>query len=197
MDIVGFITSQRLFDILFLLLLFAAFILGFVQGTIRRLLGIASILFSFLVAANARDTLGSFLASNWTQFPAEYAYMLGFLAVFVVGSVAFSLIIQGFYKRTPLLANATFVDEIIGGVLGILQTLLIVGCLILILDSLFLLPGHASDQNEIPFLRDLFNAYDHSGVADLFRTTLIPALLAVVGLLVPDDLESPYPHLGQ
>jgi len=40
-DIVGFITSQNLFDLLFILLLFAAFVLGFVQGTIRRLLGIA------------------------------------------------------------------------------------------------------------------------------------------------------------
>ena len=192
MDIVGFITSQNLFDILFVLLLFAAFVLGFIQGTIRRLLGIASILFSFLLAVNLRDPLGRFLADNWTQFPAEYAYMLGFLGVFVVASVAFSLIIQGFYKRTPLLANATFVDEILGGALGVLEAVLIVGCLIAILDSFFRVPGIPSDPNELPFLRDFFGSYDHAAVGDLYRTTLIPAFYALFGWLVPNELERLY-----
>ena len=44
----------RRFDLLFLLLLLAMFVLGFQQGTIRRLLGIGSILFSFLFAASLR-----------------------------------------------------------------------------------------------------------------------------------------------
>ena len=65
---------------------------------------------SFLLAANLRDPLGKFFAENWTQFPAEYSYMLAFLIVFVVGSVAFSILIQGFYKRQELFANATIVD---------------------------------------------------------------------------------------
>ena len=43
------------FDLLFLLFLFGMFVLGFMQGTIRRLLGLASMLFSFLFAANLRE----------------------------------------------------------------------------------------------------------------------------------------------
>lgn len=192
MDIVGFITSQNLFDILFVLLLFAAFVLGFIQGTIRRLLGIASILFSFLVAANLRDPLGHFLATNWTQFPSAYSYMLGFLLVFAAASVAFSLVIQGFYKRTPLLANSTAVDELLGGVLGVIQAVLIVGCLIVILDSFFRLPGIAKDPNELPMLRDFYNAYTTSATADLFRGTLVPAFIAVFGWLLPSDIRGVY-----
>lgn len=190
MDIVGFVTSQNLFDILFILLLFAAFVLGFVQGTIRRLLGIASILFSFLLAANLRDPLGQFLADNWTQFPAEYSYMLGFLGIFVVASVAFSLIIQGFYKPTPLLANSTIVDEVLGGVLGVLQAVLIVGFLIIILDSYFKVPGAPTDPDELPFLRGFFDAYDTSTVAALYRDTLIPLFYALFGWIVPNDIQS-------
>ncbi len=197
MDIVGFITSQNLFDILYVLLLFAAFVLGFIQGTIRRLLGIASILFSYLLAANVRDLLGNFLASNWTQFPAEYSYMLGFLGVFVVASIVFSLTIQGFYKRTPLLANATIVDEILGGVLGVVQAILVVGCVIAILDSFFRVPGIPSDPNELPFLRDFFGAYNHAAVADLYRTTLIPAFYALFGWLVPNELEPLHTRVGE
>ena len=88
------------------------FVLGFFQGTIRRLLGLASMLFSFLFAANLRAPLGDFLAANWNQFPDEYAVMLGFGIVFMAATIAFTLVIQGFYKHQPLFEKATFVDEI-------------------------------------------------------------------------------------
>ena len=85
------------FDLLFLLFLFGMFVLGFMQGTIRRLLGLGSMAFSFLFAASLTNVVGPFLADNWNQFPNEYAVMLGFLIVFVAANIAFSLIIQGFY----------------------------------------------------------------------------------------------------
>jgi uncharacterized membrane protein required for colicin V production len=195
-DIAGFITSQNLFDILFVLFLFGAFVLGYIQGTIRRLLGIASVLFSFLVAANLRDPVGSFLASNWTQFPAEYSYMIGFLGMFVLGVVGFSILIQGFYKKTPLLEKATYVDEIAGGLLGILQAILIVGCLIVIFDSYFRLPGIPVDPDELPFLRSFYEAYDASTVGSIYRDTLIPAFFAVFGFFVPKDIQALFPQQG-
>ena len=40
------------------------FVLGFAQGTIRRLIGIASVLFSFLFAANVAEPLGRFLGDE-------------------------------------------------------------------------------------------------------------------------------------
>ncbi len=196
MDVAGFITSQNLFDLLVLLVLFGAFVAGFIQGTIRRLLGIASILFSFLVAAQVRDPLGGFLAKNWTQFPREYSYMLGFLIVFVAGSVAFSLIIQGFYKRTPLMSQTTIVDEVLGGILGVLQALIVIGTLTIVLDSFFLLPNILPSNNELKFLRDFWNALNTSGTASVFRNTLIPAFFAAVGAFIPADIRGLYRPLG-
>jgi hypothetical protein len=98
-------------------------------------------------------------------------------------------VIQGFYKRTPLMANSTIVDELLGGVLGILQAVLILGCVIVILDSYFHLPSAPTDPHEIPFLREFFKAYDNSAFGDVYRTTLIPAFLAVVGFFVPEDVR--------
>ena len=65
-----------------------------------------------------------YLAENWNQFPDEYAVMLGFGIVFVAATIAFTLVIQGFYHKQPLFEKATFVDEILGGILGVVQALL-------------------------------------------------------------------------
>ena len=80
-------------DVLLLLYFAGFFVLGFAQGTIRRLLGIGSILFSWFLAANLAQPLSEFLGANWTQFPKEYSYMIGFLTVFVASAIAFALVI--------------------------------------------------------------------------------------------------------
>jgi uncharacterized membrane protein required for colicin V production len=180
------------FDLLFLLFLFGMFVLGFMQGTIRRLLGLGSMLFSFLLAANLRGVIGPFLAENWNQFPNEYAVMLGFAIVFVASTVAFSLIIQGFYHRQPLFQKYTFVDEAIGGVLGVIQGAFLLGCIIVILDSYFLMPGAPQSSGELPILRSFFDFYDPSGTAELFRSQLIPGFYNIFGLFIPEDLKQFY-----
>ena len=181
-------------DLLLVLYFLAFFVLGFAQGTIRRLIGIASILFSFLLAANLREPLGNFLAQNWTQFPPEYAIMVGFLAVFLAAAVAFSLFIQTFYRKVQLFEKYTVVDEILGGLLGVVQGVLILGAFIIILDSFFQIPGIRPVNTELPLLREFHNAYNSSGTAALYRETLVPSFLAVTGFLVPDALRQFFPR---
>jgi hypothetical protein len=169
------------------------FVLGFAQGTIRRLIGIASILFSFLFAANIAEPLGEYLGNNWTQFSKEYSVMIAFATVFVASAVAFAIVAQGLYKTQPLFQKARFADELLGGILGLVQACLIFGAVLIILDSFFRIPGIAEDPQELSFLRDFWNALDSSQAADIFRETLIPAFFAVTGFLVPDWIEAFYP----
>jgi len=180
------------FDLLFLLFLFGMFVLGFMQGTIRRLLGLGSMLFSFLFAANVRDFIGPFLAANWNQFPDEYAVMLGFGIVFVAATIAFTIIIQAFYHKQDLFKKATFADEIIGGVLGVVQALFLVLCVIMILDSFFRIPTIAQTDGEIPFLRTFWEVINTSTTAEIYRDRIIPGFIGVFGLLIPQDIQSLY-----
>lgn len=192
MEIAEFIRSIDPFDLLVVLILAALFILGFIQGTIRRLLGIASLIFSFLLAAQVRGPLGDFLATNWSQFPAEYSRMVGFGTIFVAASLAFSLVIQSFYTKTPLFPKYSVIDELLGGLLGLVQGVILLGATIVILDSFFRIPGIAPSPNELPFLRELYMAYNDSATAELFRSTLIPGFMAITGPLIPSDLRSIY-----
>jgi membrane protein required for colicin V production len=185
-----FLQSLSAFDVLALLFLFAMFVLGFAQGTIRRLLGLASIVFSFLLASQLRGPVGGFLAANWTQLPRDYDVMFGYLIVFVAAAVAFSVVIQGFYRKQPLFDRYEWVDEVLGGLLGLVQGAVILGSLIVILDSFYKIPGIAPDPDELKVLRDFFGFYTDSQTAALFRHTLIPASFAVIGALVPGDVRS-------
>ena len=189
MDIVGFIRGLNLFDLVIILILALAFVLGFIQGTIRRLLGLGSILFSYLLAANVRDPLGRFFADNWFQFPREYSYMIAFGAVFILASVAFSLVIQGFYRHQDLFVRAKFADEVLGGMLGIVQALVIIGAVIVILDSFFRNPALPRSSGELILVRDIFNGMDRSNTAQIFRDVLIPSFNALVGGLLPADIR--------
>ncbi len=196
MNIVDSIRSINLFDLFTILFLFGMFVLGYVQGTIRRLLGIAAILFSFLLASQLRDPVGGFLAQNWTQFARDYSYMIAYLVVFVTASVAFSVVIQGFYKRTPLFDRYNFVDEILGGLLGLVQALLIIGAVIVILNSFFRQVGIAPDPDEWTILRDMFNAYNNSVTADVFRSAIIPAFFVIFGFMIPQAVRDYFPSGG-
>jgi hypothetical protein len=170
------------------------FVLGFAQGTIRRLLGIGSILFSFLFAANLAEVLGRFLGDNWTQFPREYAYMIGFGTIFLVTAIALGLLVQSYYKPQQLFKKARFADEILGGFLGLVQAAIIFGAVLIILDSFFRIPGFPPDAQELPFLRDFWGALDNTQTAAVFRGTLIPASFVLIGFLIPNNLEALYPR---
>ncbi|TMF33141.1 MAG: CvpA family protein [Chloroflexi bacterium] len=189
MNIGDFLSSINRFDLLVVLLCFGMFVLGFIQGTIRRVLGLASMLFSFLFAANLRGPLGGYLANNWNQFPDEYAVMLGFGIVFVAATVAFTIVIQGFYHKQSLFKKATVADELIGGVLGVVQALLLVLCVIVILDSAFRIPTMPKTDGELPWIRSLYEVMNSSATAELFRSRIIPGFISVFGLLIPVDLQ--------
>ena len=193
MDIVTTITSITPFDWLVIGFVVVMFILGWAQGVVRRLLGIAGVVFSFLLAGQLRDALGSFLASNWVQFPREYSYMIAFAFLFIVFMVISTIVIQTTYKPAPVFKKYPVVDEILGGVLGIVQALLILGFGIAILDSFFRTPVGIG-ENQVQLFKDLYGAVNESLSVGLFRDTLLPLFVALFGPLLPSDIQALYPR---
>lgn len=196
MDIGEFLSGFVAIDLVLILLFMGFFVLGFAQGTIRRLIGLAAVLFSFFFAANLADPLGAFLGANWTQFAKQYSYMIGFGTVFVASALAFALVVQGFYRPQPLFEKARFVDELLGGLLGLLQAAVILGATVIILDTFFRIPGIPQDPQELPLLRDLWTALDGSQIVQAFRVTIIPAFIGITGFLIPDTIQAFFPRAG-
>jgi uncharacterized membrane protein required for colicin V production len=172
------------------------FILGYVQGVVRRLIGIFTVTFSFILAANLRGPVGDFLVTNWTQFPPEYSRMIGFGIMFVAAVLATALITQMTFKPMLLWPRAPVVEEIVGGLLGVVQGLVIVLALIVITDPFFV-ASPTESSNELPFLRGVHDALNPSVTARIYRETVIPGFNTVLGGLLPDAVKDPFAGSGR
>jgi uncharacterized membrane protein required for colicin V production len=182
------------FDLVILLALLAMFIVGYAQGVIRRLLGIAAILFSLIVASQLRAPLGDYLAEHWAGIAPEYSHMVAFGAVFAAAAITLSVGIQITYRPAPLFQKYPVLDEIVGGLLGVLEGFLILIAIILILDPYY---NQASVQAQVGFgeftlLRDVHARLNESAIVEVLRTSVIPGILAVVGILFPQDVRDAF-----
>ena len=193
MDFVETLQSINVVDILVILFLFGMFVLGYIQGTIRRLIGIGSIVFSFFLSLTLNTFwLGEFLAKNWQQYPPEYSVMIGYLLIFVAGVVASTLVIQGTYRKTEIFAKYPVLDEVLGGLLGVVQGGLLLLFVVIILDQYFLHTGIPKDPDELPFLRDFWTAIDGSQTGQILHENVIPTFLGIFSFLVPDTMMALY-----
>ena len=80
-------------------------------------------------------------------------------------------------------------DEILGGVLGIVQGFLLLMFIMFILDQYFLYTNIPPDDNEFGFLRTFWTALDGSNIGQFIQTVAIPALITIFGFLIPDAGE--------
>jgi uncharacterized membrane protein required for colicin V production len=191
LDIVGLIKGAPVSDLLIFGAFCAAFVVGAMQGAIRRLLGIASMLFAFLLSANLRDPVGNYLADNWRQFPAGYTKLLAFGLLFGVLWIGLSLLIQGFYKRTDIYAARPVVDELLGGFLGLVQGFLLL-CVALVIFGSYTLP--APFPGEVIFVRQIQDVLlNQSHIAAALRDGALPVMIHSSGFLLPNDIVAMFP----
>jgi len=182
------------FDLVILLGLLAMFILGYAQGVVRRLLGIGAVLFSLVLAAYLRAPLGAYLANEWTSIDDTYSFMVAFGGVFVATWLALTIGIQITYRPAPLFQRYPVLDEILGGLIGAIEGVLLVIVALLVLDPYYTQPAvrETVGRGEFTALRTLFDFLDKSLTADILRHNVIPGIMAVVGFLFPQDVRDQF-----
>ncbi|HEY5628062.1 MAG TPA: hypothetical protein VIR16_00995, partial [Candidatus Limnocylindrales bacterium] len=130
--------------------------------------------------------------SHWTQFPEGYAEMIGFGTLFAAGFLAFALVVQGTYSRVTVFAAHPIVDEIVGGILGLLQGGLLLVFVTIILDQFFLGASSVSNSSELPVLRDLWNSINGSWTGSQLHALIIPGFVTITGFLIPAAVRATY-----
>lgn len=182
------------FDLVILLALLAMFVVGYAQGLVRRLLGIAAIVFALILGAQLRTPLGDYLANQWTSISPSYSDMVAFGAVFLATAVTLSLAIQLTYRPAPLFPKYPVLDEILGGILGVLEGFLILIAILLIVDPYYnqASVGETAGFGEFTLLRTLHGFLDPTLTAAILRDNVIPIILALIGFLFPQDVRDTF-----
>ena len=181
-------------DLVIFLVLLAMFIVGYAQGVIRRLLGIAAIVFSLVLGALLRQPLGEYLTGQWTTIVPSYSYMIAFGAIFLAAAVTLSLGIQISYRPAPLFPKYPVLDELLGGILGVVEGFVILVAIFLIIDPYYTNPDvrDTIGIGEFGPLRSLWQLLDNSLTASIMRDGIVPAVLAVIGFLFPQDVRDAF-----
>jgi uncharacterized membrane protein required for colicin V production len=181
------------FDLVSFIVLLGMFILGYMQGVTRRVFGLVAILFSLGVAMELRQSLGSYLAQQWTTAPPEYAYMVAFGALFLGLAVALTIGIQITYRPTPLFPRYPVLDEILGALIGLLEGFVLLMILVLVMDPYFATTAaNTAAAGEFPPLRSVWQLLDPSLTASIMRDTVIPGVVAAFSFLVPEDIRKTF-----
>jgi uncharacterized membrane protein required for colicin V production len=177
------------FDVAAFLFLVGWFILGYFQGLTRRAFGIVALVFALLVAVQLRQPVGTYLAGEWKNAPPEYSYMVAFGALFLALWVAVSVGIQLFYRPAPLLSRYPALDELLGGVLGVVEGGIVLVIVVMVTDPYFLsAAGKAAAPGEFSPLRSLHGLFDDSLTASFLRHQVIANVFAVLGFMFPQDV---------
>jgi hypothetical protein len=99
-------------------------------------------------------------------------------------------VIQGFYTRTDIYAAHPVVDDIVGGLLGLLQGFVILTIVVIILNS-HIPPQGAGEVSEIGSLQSA--VLEDSGIGGGIRDTVAPLVVHILSPLLPGDLVAAYP----
>lgn len=190
MALQDFFGSATFVDIVIVLVAMAMFVVGWFQGAIRQLLGIAAFLLAFLLAANLRDPLGDFLARSWTFYDREFNLTLALLGLWIAFSITLQIGIQSFYRRLVITRRLLILDELLGGLLGAFQVFLVIALLTLTFDSYYLVTPRPVAFHDVEWARSVDALLKDSALVGALRDGLAAWLVTLLGPLLPGDLRA-------
>lgn len=131
-------------DLIIVISSLIGFVLGFKDGFLRKLIGVVGFVAAVFLAAYFKGQVGRFIESS---FDIEYylAEIMAALLIFFVTVILFSIL-----KRVvhPFDKINSLINQIVGGVVGILQFLIFLSAVFLLLN-IFDIPDKSSKKKSM------------------------------------------------
>ena|SRR5690348_13856700 len=123
---------MNILDIFIIVVILVTFLWGFKAGLIRQLLGVAALYIGIVIAVLGYESLGNAMKAMSPNFTIDASYAIAFLLITLVVTAILIGVTYAIYQHTSLSALGMF-DQILGGVAGLLNGLLLLGMLMLVL----------------------------------------------------------------
>jgi uncharacterized membrane protein required for colicin V production len=165
-------------------------IAGFRSGFLRRLIGLAFMVVSFVVGAYLRAPAGAIVHSFLPKIPQAYAEMVGYSVAFGGLVVVLNLFAKPILARIPNRGVSRVTDQALGAALGLAEAVLLASAAIVILHTYSDIGSGLPGFTETGLLHDLRLAVDDSTIGGILEKTTVPIVLLLLGPFLPKDLGS-------
>jgi uncharacterized membrane protein required for colicin V production len=166
---------------------------GWRTGFLRRLLGLVFLAAAFLAGAYFRVPVGAAAAAFFPSIPSDYANLVGYTIVFPVVLAGLHIVSARLIGDVRLHGISEGVDRALGAVFGGVEAVLILSAVVVILDAYFGTNSQPLQTADYAYLRSLTQAMNSTTTVGLLRGSTVPAVLTVLGPLLPTDLRSLFP----
>lgn len=179
-------------DIILLLIIAGAFLIGFFWGVIRGLIALAAWFVVFVLSAHVSLPVGDYLTTQWTQYGSAYDHMLAWLITFGLGyTITLVLIVIG-TRGSQDLSRYPLLDDLIGGLLGAVIAILCIAAVIAILRSFYGAGAPAGAALGATWTSDLYRSLVDSTIGGRISDSLVPALMTLLGPLMPASIRAAF-----
>jgi hypothetical protein len=179
-------------DIVLLLVLAGAFIIGFVWGTIRSLFFLVGAGVVFVLAAHARPPLSSFLGREWSTLATVYSDMLALLILYVIGLVVVTAIVVVGGRNTGISGRWPGLDRVAGGLIGVAAALLVVAGIEAILGLFYGYPPSYARPGDAEWSATALQALLGSQIGGAIHRSFLPPIGELIAPILPVGLADAF-----
>ncbi len=171
-------------DIVLVLIIAGAFIVGFLWGVIRSLLMFVSWFVVFVLSALLSVPVGDYLTTQWSNYDTHWDHMAAFAILYFAGLVLSAILLWIGIKGAQGLSRYRLLDDVVGGAFMAATAVLGIAGVIVILGSAY--RGALGTTVIGPdWTHQLYQSLLDSRIGDAINRTLIPALGTLLGPLLP------------
>lgn len=175
-------------DVLLLLVLGGAFLIGFFWGVVRGLIALAAWLVVFLLSAHLSGPVGDYLTNQWRNFSPEYVHMLAWLVCFgVLFAIALVLIQIGTRGGSQDLSRYPLLDDLVGGLLAVGLAVLAIAAIMAIMRTFY--EPQAVSVTAAEWNAHLYTALKTSTIGGQIAINLVPLIGSLLSPLLPSNIR--------
>jgi uncharacterized membrane protein required for colicin V production len=177
-------------DIYLLAIIVAALVVGFFWGAVRSLMLLAGWLLAFVIGAYLQLQLGSYLASEWTNYLSSFSEMAAFGIIYIGILLAAPIFILASTKGTQQFFASQALDDVAGALVAMSVAVLGIAGLMVILATFYGSGEPFVDPAGGPtWTAQLYQSLVDSTIGGAIADRLIPVLGAILGPILPPDVR--------
>ena len=120
-------------DVVLILIIGGGLLLGFTQGLLRQIIGLAALYLAMIVATQYYTPLSNFMYGFFFTTPSRFINVVAFLVIFILVSALINILAADAYQLTKLRLFPT-IDQFGGSFLGLVTVIIILVLLLPILQ---------------------------------------------------------------